>query len=94
MIKKTYVFEVGRNHEQYFEKAREAASTAGASLSGSSKTGTFNHRGVHGRYRVDHGLVTIDLDKPIGIPWGPMERALTRFFGHNPRSRQPHTPDL
>lgn len=88
MIKRTFIFEVGRNHDHYFEKARSAASAVGASLTGGPMTGTFSHRGVHGHYRVDDGLITIDLDKPIGVPWGPMERALTNFFGQSPRSRR------
>lgn len=90
MIQKTFVFDVGRDHDHYFEKAKSAALTAGASFSGGPKSGEFSHRGVRGHYRVDSGLVTVELDKPIGIPWGPMERGLERFFGKKPQPRAHH----
>jgi hypothetical protein len=45
---------------------------------------------VRGTYRFQQGVVSLWVDKPIGVPWGPIERAMERFFEGPPSNSSAH----
>ncbi|MEM7272505.1 MAG: hypothetical protein AAF547_05445 [Actinomycetota bacterium] len=80
MTRRSFTFRVHDEKAALVRRAGDLAAGAGARFVGDDAAGSFSHRGVTGEYLVAGDLVTVKVDKPLGIPWGPVERALDQFF--------------
>jgi hypothetical protein len=78
---KTFDIAFSGDAESLFRRAKDAASEAGAKLTGDTSSGNFSAKGIEGHYEVSDNMVHVTITKkPLIIPDSLIESQLRKFF--------------